>query len=130
MDNMDKVYELIVGISQDVGEIKAELKNMNADIKEVQGKVDKYNADSTLADEKTMTKFYEFKTEVKEKFKEHEERFDRLENKNKNRVWAFWEKFKIALVSAVILALVGAVLKLGIEIIQILKVPLQNSLGG
>lgn len=130
MDNMDKVYELIVGISQDVGEIKAELKNMNADIKEVQDKVDKYNDDSTLADEKTMSKFYEFKNEVKDRFKEHEERFEKLENKNKNRVWAFWEKFKVALVSAIILALVSVVLKFGIEVLQLLKVPIQNTIGG
>lgn len=130
MDNMDKVYELIVGISQDVGEIKAELKNMNADIKEVQVKVDKYNTDSMLADEKTMTKFFEFKTETEEKLKQHDERFEKLENKNKNRVWAFWEKFKVALVSAIILALVSIVLKFGIEVLQMLKTPFQTAIGG
>ena len=130
MDNMEKVYELIVGISQDVGEIKAELKNMNADIKEVQSKVDMYNEDSMLADEKAMTKFYEFKTEVNERLKNHEERFEKLENKNKNRLWSFWEKFKVALVSAVILALVSIVLKFGVEVIQLLKEPLQKTIGG
>ena len=101
----NNLYALLIGISQDVGEIKSDIKNLNNDIKEVQ--------------QKTDNDYKALKTTVES----HETRISKLENSSKNKLWALWEKFKFALVSAIILALVGCCMKFATDLIQVVKTP-------
>lgn len=142
MEQHDKnFYSLLVGISQDVGEFKAEVKNLNSDIKDLQTRMDNIKLDFVKADEKITAKLEEYFEYAKNRqdsikeglevtIKDHETRISNFENKTKNKIWAFWEKFKIALVGSVILALVSIIIKFGVEMVKLLKTPLTTAIGG
>lgn len=135
------LYSLIIGISQDIGEVKSEVKNLNSDIKEVQTRVDKFQEGCDKSDEKIIAKLEEYFDYAKKRqdsikeglevtIKDHEARIHALENKPKNRMWALWEKFKVAFVGSVILALVAIAMKFIVELVKMLKTPLTNAIGG
>ena len=142
MEQQDKnFYSLLVGISQDVGEFKAEVKNLNSDMKELRTSLSSMKLEFVKADEKISAKLEEYfdyakkrqdsiKENLEVTIKDHETRIHNLENKSKNKMWAFWEKFKVALVGAVILALVSIIMKFGVELVTLLKTPLKNAIGG
>lgn len=131
----ENLYSLLVGISQDVGELKGEVKQQNSDMKALQTRMDNIKLEFVKADEKITSKLEEYfeyaknrQDSIKEglevSIKDHETRISNLENKTKNSLWAFFEKFKVALISAIILTLVGACMKFATEVIVALKNPI------
>lgn len=121
----ESLYSLLIGISKDVGEIKADVKNTNSDIKDVQSKVEQYNSESAVADEKVATKLEEYfeyaknrqdviKDElevqignVRTEVANHDGRLKALEEKPKNRLWDVFVQFKGLIVTAILVALAG-----------------------
>ena len=107
----------------------------------MQEQVNKFNENAMKSDEKIVTKLEEYFDYAKKRqdsiketlevtIQDHENRIVALENKTKNKLWSLFEKFKVALVSAIILAMVGLCLKFGGELVKALKEPIQKTIGG
>lgn len=137
----NSLYSLLIGISKDVGEIKADVKNTNSDVKEMQAKVELYNTESAAADNKVATKLEEYfqyaknrqdgiKAELETKIGNVRAdlntvatRVTALEEKPKNKLWDLFVQFKGVFITALIAALVGVCMKFMTDIVKLVKQP-------
>lgn len=130
----NSLYALLIGISKDVGEIKSDVKN-------VQANVETYNEESTKADEKVSNKLEEYfqyaknrqdsiKAELETKIgnvrsdvTDLADRVHNIEQGPKNSLWSIFLQFKSVLIAAIISLAVGWSLSFVGNIIKQLKQP-------
>lgn len=121
----ERLYQLLIGISKDVGEVKSDVKNINIKMRDVQSQIEESNKEFARADEKISARLEEavgFMKSRQDSIKDElevkignvradvvslDKRLSAMEEKPKSKLWDIFVQFRGLIITAVLVAVVG-----------------------